>query len=350
MRAAWAGALLGLCVVVATCATSETAVGGPGGGGERFDLDRSLWRPGTVAEWGLGRSILVASGLRDLHELAEYEKKLDRTIMRILDAARADPSGLPLYLRIHHAMHTQALKKGYQLRASSMTRVLDEGAFNCLSGTGLYVLTAQRAGLVVSAYGMRGHILALVFDADGAHHVETTFKEQSDPAVRQMVGLEESSLIPEELKNTTFDVSPEELVAMFYWNRAADAAERHDFWDNQVSMLSYVSLGPTRPAGRHVVEKRDFFRAALQNQCDRDGCRRCVDLMDNWLRPERLGASAQKPVVRDLRAECFERWYMTAPSTARCDVIYRAVRTDAQHPRLAPWAESRELQECNWKR
>ena len=342
MTPAWGWVLM--LAAGAACVTTRTISVGAGGGGERFDLDRRLWRPNAVAELGLGPSMLIGSGVRSYEDLATYEAKLEATLRGILDAARANNAALPLHLKLHAAMHKVALHGGYQSQASSLTQVLDRGRYNCLSGSALYVLAARRAGVQATGYAMQGHIMALVFDQDGGHKVETTLKDQSNPALQDLVAQEESRLIPPELKGTVYDVSPEEMVAMFYWNRVGDSAPRHDMWENQVSYLTYLQLGPPKVAWRMLGQNTPMVRGSLLNQCVEDGCERCVDLVNQWIVPQRLGEA--KPLLRDLRADCYEQWQALATPPNRCHVLQRAIHDDATHPRVQAWMETPAGREC----
>jgi hypothetical protein len=299
-----------------------------------WKLDQELRTPGTVERWGLLRALLVAGGrVRTPLQTERREKSLNRVLERVVNDARQRPSSQPLFLRLHAALHDHMLWGGYARDASDLTDVLDQQRYNCLSGTAAYVLAAQRAGLVASAYGMEGHILAVVFDGAGAHHIETTFRDQSAVTLKTRTE-EQAALVPPDLRGTTFDVSAEELVAMVYWNRAMAAVSQPGearSQEHQEAWLGYVSLGPPRVVAQVMTRAAWAIRGGLQNECAMFGCQLPLALLETWMTPQRLGTLV-KPLLRDMRAELYQRWFEAAPQGQKCAVAQQARAADVDHP------------------
>jgi hypothetical protein len=255
-------------------------------------LREQLLAPGGFDRLGFEKSVLVASGAESDEDLRGYLLRLHQVVD--LTVARAQGSlqrGERLDEKLLAVLHRDFLGE-YRADIGDMRVTLRTGFYNCLSATTLFVLVGRAAGLNVSAYGMKGHVMPLVFDENGAWYLEATnptaqvtrtfvapqraYREalaslprqntetlRVDPArLRdlQRTGADKDAIRQEkapttreeaekfaqaraqELRDSTFDADPQALASMFYWNRAISAARARQPADMMVGLAGFSSL------------------------------------------------------------------------------------------------------------
>lgn len=348
-------AVLGLVLPVAGCGHgSLAAAGSPPDPVTRAEepLDLALMEPGGLEQMGLERAVLVASGVGSPEELARWYPTLDAALDKVVQAAFLMDSGdaefgaTPLGTRLQIQLHRLILRR-YVTGVYDVREALERGDFNCLSATALYVMAARRAGLMATAYAMQGHIMAMVFDAKGASYVEATLPSPALLETRAaLMGRTESQLlIPPALRATAFDVGPDELASMFYWNRMVDGSSRRNFAALESGVRGYLLLGPARNAHRLMETEPGAVVAAFSNDCDReDSMERMLTRLQRLMSPERLGT--RHPVLRDARVKCFLRRLGAVPLPQQCALARRLLDVEGGHPLVEDLRNRADVQSC----
>jgi len=214
-------------------------------------IEKALFQDAQQGKWNrfdLFRAAMIVEGIRDPELIRTYEARLDALVAKVLTDARADGKATPQALTraLFDAMHREILTKSYSLECTALSKVMQTGAFNCVSATVLFNVLAEKAGLDVCALEMPGHALSRVRFADGvAMNIETTapnwFDLQTDKE-RQMATLQRIAPAPAETKPATAqnlaappaviaeaelpgnlrEISPVQLAATIYYNIGVD--------------------------------------------------------------------------------------------------------------------------------
>ena len=113
-------------------------------------------------------------------------------------------------------LHQKWLRR-YRLQATDPHQAWTTGHYNCVSGTLLFCVAASRLGWQVRARELPEHVQAAVKTASGRWQaVETTLESGVPPAGKP----------PAASASPPRPLSPREFLAVVYYNRAIDVAER----------------------------------------------------------------------------------------------------------------------------
>ena len=184
---------------------------------------------------------LVAGGVDRSEMLQAYCRKYEACRNAIQTACRGQESARERARIILESMHREILTGGYDPAANQLSRLLDDGKFNCVSATVLFNALATDCGLTVRAIELPTHAYSVVTAGDQSFIVETTcptwFKEspQPRPTADAVNGRE---------------VSPAALVAVIYYNRGTAALGKSDFPDAVSANLRALQLDPTDTPAR----------------------------------------------------------------------------------------------------
>lgn len=200
-------------------------------------LEQALFRDAADGRWDehtLLRAAIVASGAQDPRALSRYESKLHALVDRLRAQGAMALAPEPRARMIFQSLHADVLTAGYRLDATDLRRTLDEGCFNCVSASVLFICLAERLELRAQGMELPGHAMARVVLDDGQLDVETTcrrwFELADDPSklaevVEKTTGYRPSGFDRDDPRREVSDV---ELVATIFYNRGVDllAAER----------------------------------------------------------------------------------------------------------------------------
>ncbi len=189
---------------------------------------------GHLDEHSLLAAALVASGVDDQHVLRHYEQRLAELVAQLERSGQVTGNPRRQARAVFEFLHRRVLRGGYRLESTDLTVALDEGRFNCVSASVLYICLMGRFG--VTAYGLEvpGHAMARLVLPSGTLDVETTcpswFRLSDDPKrlaelVEKTTGFRRDSGGVKELRQ----VSGVELVATIYYNRGVDLLAEAQF-------------------------------------------------------------------------------------------------------------------------
>jgi tetratricopeptide (TPR) repeat protein len=210
---------------------------------------------GQFASHTLIEAALVASGVDRPDQLQTYRRKYD--VCR--DAARIvcgqQESSRERAHTILEFMHREILTGGYDPSASQMSRVFDDGKFNCVSATILFNALATDCGLTVHAVEMRTHAYSIVALGDQSLTIETTCPTWFN---------EPQSLRSPSAVADAREISPAELVAVIYYNRGTAALGKNNFAEAVSANLRALQLDPTNaPARGNLLAAMNNWALAL---------------------------------------------------------------------------------------
>ncbi len=126
---------------------------------------------------------LIASGVREQLELEAYGNRLRaalRAVERDLEGRPPAQAGKVVLQRLHAGAGGRHLLKKYETHATTLLDVLDDGRFNCVSATVLYVLAARDLGLDARGVLLPSHARADLVVQGKRHLVETTSPQGFD--------------------------------------------------------------------------------------------------------------------------------------------------------------------------
>ena len=208
---------------------------------------------GRLDEWSLPDAALVAGGVRDAATLTRYADQLRRwgaearALNRPTDSARQRAAALL------ELMHARFMRHGYEIDATELTTLLDQGQFNCVSATVLFIALSTEAGLKVSAVELPTHAFCRVTADNETFDVEPTcrrwFEVIDDPEARAAVARRisgaagDGSAVPRA-------VSQSQLLAVIYYNRGVDLIRRGDDGAAIGANLRAMSLDPQSATAR----------------------------------------------------------------------------------------------------
>lgn len=344
----------------------------PSKGAPRPDVVQQLLAPDGFDTLGAERAVLVASGADTEAALNDAWKELDRTLVAVVDALNAqdDPhSQLTREEKLHRVMHVLVLHR-FRWNLGDVRVTLKTGDYNCLTATTLYVLAARRAGIAASAYGMRRHVVPLVFGANGARFLEMTtptarlMTEFVYPQGRYREALAESSrsavtlrvkgarlgrlmatgddaeaieVVPRaqdererearaqaearKMKESTFDADERGLAALLFWNRSIDFLVANKPEQGLACLQAMVTLGSAV-----LQEKTREYRILvlddmLQELGGKKGWPAAVEVLDH-LRTRPMPKTEQDAMV-GLRVALVEELAAGTPGKESCAQVRR---------------------------
>jgi len=166
--------------LVCVCLLAGLAAGGPLCGASADNGDVAFDAPlvedladGRLDSFTLTDAALIASGTDSEERLAVYRQR----VAKIVDAAvaRAGGSKHPerRAQRLLAALHYGALRR-YDAGSDRLMTLVDEGVYNCVSATLLYLIAARQAGLTMEAVETPLHVFAVLDTGSRRVEIEPT--------------------------------------------------------------------------------------------------------------------------------------------------------------------------------
>jgi hypothetical protein len=339
--------------------------------------------------------MLVGGGVADREELDRELHSLDQLVANLVAAVqRRAKTPAEKADALLEAMHAGPLKS-YDAGTSDLRQLMRGGRFNCLSATAVYVLAAGRLGLLSKGYATRGHILALVFLADGPRYVETTSwegstsrtwdgrfwmawdeamqgaderhasmrdhlhsaaaaqvtgdNESADPHLEAAAELARQPFIEaqrreDELLALAYEVDLRTLAGLFFWNGAVSALLDGRPEAAQTALVHFAELVSPTAMAKTSGARLSELGEVLAGYGERHGPGAVLPVLD------RLVAGATEPadrlMLRDLRARLWLTWLARVDADKRCELVARAIASDPTHPLVEVFARQRDRWRC----
>jgi len=196
---------------------------------------------GRFSRHTLIEAALVAGGVDRFDQLQIGCRKYEACSHAIQIACRGQQSPRRRARIILELMHRDILTGGYDPSANQLSRLFDDGKFNCVSATVLFNALAADCGLDVRAIELPTHAYSVVAEGDQSFIVETTcptwFNESQQPR-------------PSMDAANGREVSPAALVAVIFYNRGTAALGKNEFAEAVSANLRALRLDPTNAAAR----------------------------------------------------------------------------------------------------
>jgi tetratricopeptide (TPR) repeat protein len=249
-------------LVVALSATSgrgsslKDEIAGGLAGRPQNALEKQLFADaadGRLDEFSPLGAALVAGGVDNADELHRYQQKAKSLAEEL---RRSDDSARPReqIVAVFDFMHRRVLCGGYDLAATDLRVVLDQGRFNCISATVLFNYFAGELGLKCRGLEMPSHAMSRVLLPEGPVDVETTCPRwfhltgdlrQETVAASTAIG---SAAGADRAKAR--EVSPIQLAAMIYYNRGVDLLADKRFAAAAAANAKSLRLDPNNITAR----------------------------------------------------------------------------------------------------
>ncbi len=133
------------------------------------DAEDGVWDTHSLLE-----AALVAGGAGDRNRLHRYRERYRAVAAAIRQSLPEQAGQEEKAQRILEMLHRRVLTGGYELGATELPSALDDGRFNCVSATVLFVCLAKDLGLDARAVESTGHVAAEVLLHGKPVRVETT--------------------------------------------------------------------------------------------------------------------------------------------------------------------------------
>jgi len=242
----------------------------------------SMDGPLSVEDFGL--AALLASGV-ETSGIPAYLAKLTQLMEEL---AASLPSGQGEAEKAETALsflHEKALRS-YKTDATTITGILDRGAYNCVSSAVLYFMAMKKLGIEVAGVRTTDHAFCLVRlrGADGtprAVDVETTNSKGFDPGTKKdfldsfgrVTGY---AYVPPHDYARRSTIGEKALISLILSNRSSILEARGAYREALALSASYAAL-MAGPADR--AEGRNFLEDRVNNLAAEFGKRRDYDSM-----------------------------------------------------------------------
>ena len=182
----------------------------------------------AAADDGFVRAALVAGGTDDACEADHWQQVyaelreaiLTDELMRLPQAERL--------AAVQRGLHEQLLIGSYQPAASDLRLALGRGDYNCLSAAALGFDLCRAAGIELEIWSRPGHVWLQT--AEGTA-IEPASLPTSTPSLALRVGVARQ-------------ISPQELLGRFYYNRGVQLLARGQYAEGLALMRKALELDP----------------------------------------------------------------------------------------------------------
>jgi tetratricopeptide (TPR) repeat protein len=219
-------------------------------------LEDRLFADAADGRWddhSLLAASLVASGVSDRRQVGSYEDKVARLIDELRRSGVVAGSPRQKAEAIFEFLHRRVLVGGYQLDATDLALVLNEGRFNCVSASVLFNCLAESFGLRARGLEIPGHAMSRLLLPEGPLDVETTcpewFRLLGDPKKQAELVEKRLGVRPKD-EPAPREVSDVELVATIYYNRGVDLLAQKEFAQAVAANAKALELDPSSATAR----------------------------------------------------------------------------------------------------
>lgn len=190
-------------------------------------------------DFTLVEAALIAGGIADRDILAHHNRQLSAWLAELREAKEA-ASPKERARAVLEFMHRRVLSAGFHQDGTNLAGALDEGRFNCVSSTILFLTLARGVGLEVEAVAEPAHVFCRLLLEQGALDVQTTDPNAFSPD-RQT--LEPSVASPRA-------ISEKGILAIVYYNAGVERLARREFSQALEANGRAVQLDPAHREAR----------------------------------------------------------------------------------------------------
>jgi len=217
-------------------------------GAEPVGLEAAMLADAQDGRWNhhaLLEAALVASGVYGPDDVRHYRERWERLLNWLRRTSPEEDDPVRLAQHVLETLHARLLTGGYRSEATALQTAFDEGRFNCVSATVLFVCLAEEMGLEVRAVESTGHVAAELLIGGQPLRVETTcakwFRLGRQERMRQWATIAGRQDDRDHHGRETRRLQPAVVPP------GGGPAEMPDDYDRSASMLSH-NIGKLRPS------------------------------------------------------------------------------------------------------
>jgi len=209
---------------------------------------------GRLDDHSLLQAALVASGATCESTIGQYENQVASLVARLRKSGKVTGTPYERAQAVFEFMHQHLLDGGYAIYCTDLRHTLDEGRFNCVSGSVLFNHLAGEVGLVVCGLEIPGHAMSRLMLPEKSLDVETTcprwFRLIDDPKQRAELVKRTIGRDPSRHGAEAREISRVQMVAMIYYNRGVDLLAEKRFEQAAVANAKALRLDPASTTAR----------------------------------------------------------------------------------------------------
>ncbi|WP_048709495.1 transglutaminase family protein [Microvirga massiliensis] len=214
---------------------------------ERLAFERA--KAGRLDSKTLADVALLASGVLDAAKRRVYLSRIDALETKAKAAVAATHNPTERADALLRWLHREALAKGYRSTQTSLSVLLDDKTFNCVSSAVLYNILALRLGLDVRAIEVPDHAFSIVYQGSAHVDVETTnprgFNPARDPKqVQQFEQMTGFRYVPEAYPDKRREITEAGLAALIYYNKGVELNRTKHHHEALLAYFRAMSLDP----------------------------------------------------------------------------------------------------------
>lgn len=205
-------------------------------------LEQQLLRDADDGQWdqfSLVEAALVAGGTKDRQRLTKLSDQFNLLVQQLEAEIPPGCSMRQKAIWAFHFLHRQVLTGPYQSDLYKLEETLSQGTYNCLTATILYQAFCQHLQIPTTAISTPGHVRCLLFLKQPIK-VETTYSTWFDVGDVSLHSNNSISTINNNSISSSFaierEITPVQLVAKVYYNRAALHLHQKQFLQAMVAL------------------------------------------------------------------------------------------------------------------
>ena len=209
---------------------------------------------GKSEKFSFAEAALIASGVVERAKRQAYLKQLDGIEVEAKKAVAGAKTPMEKGDALLKFLHAGPMKNKYAAKQTTLSGILDTGAFNCVSSAVMYNVIGRRLGLDLRGIEVPDHAFSILYDSDKHADVETTnqlgFNPQRDPRVIKEFEKETGfRYIPEHNRDKRREIGELGLAAIIYSNRSNEADKEKNYYEAMLTSFGAVALDSEFPGG-----------------------------------------------------------------------------------------------------
>ena len=226
-------------------------------------------RDGKLGPWSFAEAALIASGITDAKRRKPYLAKLDALEAKARKALAGARTPFEKGKKLLTFLHAGPMAKGYELKQSRLSTLLDTGKFNCVSSATLYNVLGRRLGLDVRAVVVPEHVFSVLYNGKKRTDVETTNPRGFNPSRVPLPTAQAKKrggpvYIRESYPHDRREVGDLGLLALSYYNRGVELGKKKRYHEAVLANFRALSLDKENAAAaRNILAELTTWGVAL---------------------------------------------------------------------------------------
>jgi tetratricopeptide (TPR) repeat protein len=188
---------------------------------------------------------LLASGVLDAAKRKQYHERIEDIARKAQLAVASGRDPMERGQLLLRWLHREVLKKGYRASQTSLSVLLDQQTFNCVSSAVLYNIVALKLGMDARAIEVPDHAFSIVYQGTTHVDVETTNALGFNPSRDQIKNFEKLTgfrYVPEKHRDQRRELTEAGLAALIYYNNGVEFSRAKRHYDALLAYFRAMSL------------------------------------------------------------------------------------------------------------